>query len=888
MNYETYADKPSKYFLNLEKRNYARKTIYRLKNQQGQIIDKDTEILEEIRLFYQKLYTSEMTDLETYVDKLEVPQLSEATRKQLDAPISMTEVSEVLKDLNNNRCPGNNGIPPEFWKVFHLKTKPLLHGLMQEIAHDEEMHLTAKQGVLSLMEKVGKDPLKLDQWRPLTLLNSDNKLYMKIMAKCLQLALPEIIHSTQKGFVPSRYMSENIIQILEAMNKCDKTLTEAVLISFDFYKAFDTVEWNSLFKAYELFGFGAEYRRMLRPIFKDPMIVVMNNGTWSNYMKISRGCRQGCCYSPGAFTILIELLGLGIRNNQNIEGIKIGKTTVLVGQFADDLWTIVKATSNNINAVVQEIETFGSFSGLRLNYTKTAILRVGPFTDSEAKCYTLRQLFWSPGPIRILGIMIYPDRQVMYEENFLKPLEKIKDTIAAWKLRTTTLIGRIIVVNCLINTLFTHKFMCLPDPPKSFFQKYKEIVLDFLWESKRLKIKYERLIQDHHHLGLKLIDLQMKNSAMKAAWPSRWVNRDSDLDWFYETLPIKDRRIWYVNTSPQDVLKFKNVALNGCNVSYDIWKAWTKFSFQSTLTNPEDICNTIIWANSLIQRQLKPIMWRKLIDSNIETILDIYDSEHKRLFSYDQVVQNFGPVITFLEYCQVCVAIPSLWRQLLKNFDLDKILDYEYPLDRLFNGKIKPSKRIYWSLVETKYPQNNALRLLWETDLGIKISNETWSTLFVDFLQLIKLSKLRLCQYRILNRALTTNVKRSKWDKKVSELCSFCNSSQETVIHLLCDCIKVKPLWKAWSKLVDYYCDVKIDPEPELILLNNYKGANKFLVNFTLIVMKQYLYASQCLASQPNFMEFMTKLSYYCSVDKGIAYENNKIDEHYECWKQLF
>ena len=47
-----------------------------------------------------------------------------------------------------------------------------------------------------------------------------------------------------------RQMSDNIMKIMEVMEKCEIEQENAILICFDFYKAFDTVEWPSFFKVF--------------------------------------------------------------------------------------------------------------------------------------------------------------------------------------------------------------------------------------------------------------------------------------------------------------------------------------------------------------------------------------------------------------------------------------------------------------------------------------------------------------------------------------------------------------------------------------------------------------------------------------------------------------
>ena len=185
------------------------------------------------------------------------------------------------------------------------------------------MHLTARQGVLSLLEKQQKNPLKLNSWHPLTILNTDNKIYMKVLANRLQKALPYIIHHLQMGFMKQRHLAENLLKINEIMQACDDEKINALLVSFDFYKAFDTVSWNSLFHVMEKFHFGPKFISMTKVIFQDPITYVSNDGYWSTPIKPSRGCRQGCTFSPGTFNLVVKTLGLAIRQNENIKGVKI-------------------------------------------------------------------------------------------------------------------------------------------------------------------------------------------------------------------------------------------------------------------------------------------------------------------------------------------------------------------------------------------------------------------------------------------------------------------------------------------------------------------------------------------------------------------------------------
>ena len=47
----------------------------------------------------------------------------------------------------------------------------------------QEMTTTMKQGLITLIPKPGKDPLIIENWRPVSLLNIDYKVLAQVFAK---------------------------------------------------------------------------------------------------------------------------------------------------------------------------------------------------------------------------------------------------------------------------------------------------------------------------------------------------------------------------------------------------------------------------------------------------------------------------------------------------------------------------------------------------------------------------------------------------------------------------------------------------------------------------------------------------------------------------------
>ena len=143
------------------------------------MITDPTEILNEQKIFYEKLYTSTNQKDSTYLQQVQFVTFPEEERDKLDAPILIQEIGNAVKNMKNNKVPGTDGFPAEWYKMFWGKIKKLLHEVYLEALNDGELHLTAKRGVIALLEKIGCDILSLKSWRPITLLNVDYKIYSK-------------------------------------------------------------------------------------------------------------------------------------------------------------------------------------------------------------------------------------------------------------------------------------------------------------------------------------------------------------------------------------------------------------------------------------------------------------------------------------------------------------------------------------------------------------------------------------------------------------------------------------------------------------------------------------------------------------------------------------
>jgi hypothetical protein len=125
--------------------------------------------------------------------------------------------------------------------------------------------------------------------------------------------------------------------------------------------------------------------------------------------------------------------------------------------------------------------------------------------------------------IKTLGIYIGTDRQKMSDKNFSERLDKIQNLAQLWCLRKLTLKGKILVANTLLMPIMLYPCSVIHTPTWVIF-KYKEIIVNFIWDGKPPKVKYKAIINDIPNGGLKLQDIETKVKALQLKWIQNITN----------------------------------------------------------------------------------------------------------------------------------------------------------------------------------------------------------------------------------------------------------------------------------------------------------------------------------------------------------------------------
>ena len=633
------------------------KAITKIKTPSGHATEQDT-ILAELRKFYETLYTSN-AEIKFAIPNTSGTMLTDLEKDNLDRDFVQADMFKAIKEMQAEKAPGLDGVPVEIYEVLYSNIESSLYNMYMYSKYEAGMlSRTAKRGVISLLPKGNKDPLFLKNWRPLTLLNVDYKILAKIMATKLKPLLEnKLIGNQQTGFMKNRNITDNIKKTMDVVAYSNLKKKRYVIMTIDFEKCFDRIEYNAVFGAMSYFNIGPGFTQWVRLFFSEFYVCTQNMGYMSEFFKKTRGVNQGCNYSPFAYLLCGEVMAHRLQNNPDIRGVNIHEVYMLLSQFADDTALFLEYDEIVINAVIDELEFVETNTGLRISYEKTTVYRIGSAKDSIASMVTKKPLTWSDGDIELLGMRISNCATKQSNEGYDKSIKKMEQVCKSWANRRLTLMGKCLVINTLMASLFVYGMSTMGEPSNAQYASMDNILTEYLWGSSKPKIPLKILRLRKCKGGLGLVDFRLKFKTLQLQWIPKTINNSSFryvYSWF---IPELEQLIWSANLSVVDI---KN---EFCDSYWrDVLIQWSTVHYRTVPeVSKENIPLGMIWCNSNIKIGKKTVFFKKWFLAGIVYISALL-TQTGNIQSLEELRSNYGEIITVMQYNQLCAAIPSTWK----------------------------------------------------------------------------------------------------------------------------------------------------------------------------------------------------------------------------------
>ncbi|KAG9332681.1 hypothetical protein JZ751_014779 [Albula glossodonta] len=196
--------------------------------------------------------------------------------------------------MNKGKSSGLDGIPVEFYQSFWPELGPLLLDMINYSITQGSFRQGINIAVISLLLK--KDPESCTSYRPLSLIETNVKVYAKVFARHLG-------HLDQNGFIKACSASDSLRRLYHIIYSADQPNSPWAVLSFDTMKAFDCLEWNYLWSVMNHFGLGSGFINMVRVLYANPTASVLSGQFCSQPFALRTGTRQGCPVSPLLFAL---------------------------------------------------------------------------------------------------------------------------------------------------------------------------------------------------------------------------------------------------------------------------------------------------------------------------------------------------------------------------------------------------------------------------------------------------------------------------------------------------------------------------------------------------------------------------------------------------------
>ena len=878
-----YGEKSNKYFLNLEKLKQKQKMINRIKSEDNEYIGQK-QVSDGITSFYSELYSRrERKTCEDENYYKECPKLNEEQKCYMDNGVTLEELKNALSTCKDS-APGPDGIPYSIYKKFWNITGPIILKAWIHSVNIRKLPPSHLESAIILLPKEGKDISDIKNWRPITLSNCDAKIITKAMALRAAKVLDSIIDPSQTAYVPGRSITDNLRSNYFYKKYCKKTNTDAVLISLDAKKAFDSVNHKYIEETLEAYGFGPSFLEYFRILYKDITARIIINGFYSEKINIERGVKQGDALSCALFIICIDPLLRNINKNKEIREVKIIKAKARVenlklkaAAYADDISVICEKTKKSIQMVFREYQRLTNRSGLELNADKTEILVLNSdqtekleitYNNKTFDLQTIRKM-------KICGLYFCTNENEEYKENVLNKIEKLSYKIKSWTTRHLTLEGKTLIVKTfgLSQIIYNMQAYDFKDPE---IVQIERTIFKFLWSTNENqngidRIKRSIMKNEYSEGGMKVTDIECLNRSLKLRQFVRGFKANHVISDIQSYLTSKNGK--FVTQEYSQITDEEAICMSAqetINMMTDYNRRHYEEMQEEQYQTDKNLIDEISSINLLEYLQRKKhlflvCMIKPLTRNGITTLGELtqeYEHEKNR-----KMVQTMKIIIS---------AFPKKLVEIARCFveginDSNEAMIY-VPIDKNMRKNI--------NVINTKEIQTimkNALKKLTTTNFKEKLGIENFQEdNIIKLRSKCQNAKFRNLYFRLIHNDFYTHVRMKKYKMCQTDQCPRCGLV-ETSKHLLWECAHVQKIWNIYNQVI-------IDDQ-----INTYEDIFKVSDSHSNIMIKMKTIQELIQIDRPknwNRDTLIDKIKGLMNIEKHNAYNLKTIEKYNKKWKK--
>ncbi|CAH9094512.1 unnamed protein product [Cuscuta epithymum] len=563
------ADKSTKYFHAIVKKNIARNSIASIQMADGNLTTSLDQVGQEFVNFFTTLFGTTIDCLEPDVLVMgNGPKLDSITREDLVAPISSLEIKNALFDIGNDKAPGPDGYSSAFFKTNWPLIGDEVIMAVKEFFSSGKLLKQVNHTIIALIPKTSHAPTVTD-YRPISCTNVIYKVITKILANRINPCLSSIVDPAQGAFVEGRLMFDNIFLAQELVRGYTrKRISPRCMIKVDLRKAYDTISWKFLEAVLNGLNFHPRFIGWVMECVTNASFSISLNGSLFGWFKGKRGIRQGDPVSPHLFVLCLEYFSRLLKLRTQGTGFNYhplcSSLSITHLAYADDLMLFSRGDIHSIKILIKVLEDFGEVSGLKVNHGKSNIF-VGGVADYELK-HILDLVDFGRGtfPVKYLGIPLAPLKISVAQYSPL--LDTITDFLNAWNTKSISYAGKLELIRSVVQGVQSFWLQVFP-VPRAIVDRIVSICRIFLWGGKYSKVAWDDICLPKNEGGLGIHNAKVWNEALltKTLWN---IHKKEDTLWvrWVNGVYLKGRTVWEFSPHSRDSQLMKKLCLIRKNI----------------------------------------------------------------------------------------------------------------------------------------------------------------------------------------------------------------------------------------------------------------------------------------------------------------------------------
>jgi len=334
--------------------------------------------------------------------------------------ISQDTISHHIALLNENKSCGYDGINAKVLKCCVEELSPHLSKIFNLVITTGAYPDRLKQSTIIPIHK-GGDPLECGNYRPISLLPLLDKVFEAILYNQLNKFLENqnIFDPLQYGFRQRRGCNEAIAMMLNLISNILEGGKNALVISLDISKAFDSVDHRILLRKLNFLGIRGLSYDVLCSFLSNRKQSVKIDQSFSLSETVEIGVPQGSNLGPLLFNLMINDISALSMNSKLIK-------------YADDIIMILTIEKDspqlNINNLQSDIDTIMQYyeiNLLKVNLIKSKYMMMGRNEHEELSNLLNKNLIIKCDELTYLGCLIDA------ELKFISQVDKIAKSIGS-------------------------------------------------------------------------------------------------------------------------------------------------------------------------------------------------------------------------------------------------------------------------------------------------------------------------------------------------------------------------------------------------------------------------------------------------------------------------